>query len=370
MGEEILYTIAGLYLFSWLFQLFYYLYFMRLTPIKESNTENTPPLSVIICAKNEAQNLKQFIPLICKQDYKDFEVIVVNDCSTDDTEFELAQLKTQYKNLYYTSIPLSQQHHQGKKLAITLGIKAAKNEHLVFTDADCYPTSDQWLKEISSQFTEEKQIVIGYGRFEKKKSLFSLFLRYETFWHAVQYMGYALRGMPFMAVGRNMAYEKSLFLKNDVFKPYLNLASGDDDLFMRSCASKTNTAIQYTYNSQTVSIPPSNIGEWLNRKSRHLTTAPVYKAGVKLLLIFEPATRQIFWLLTLCSLFFPTFVSLTLALFIVRLAVMHVVLSKAAKAMGEKKIVWATILFDALIPMLIGSVWIINIFSAKKKKWK
>ena len=372
MENTTLYIIFGIYGFSWLFQMFYLLYFM-LKPSQfkpQEVKDDSKPLSVIICAKNEAQNLKAFIPDICQQDYPNFEVVVVNDCSTDDTEMVLAQLKTKYSNLYYTSIPLSRQHYEGKKLALTLGVKAAKNEHLIFTDADCRPVSDQWLKEFSSQFSDEKQIIIGHGRFEKKKTLFNLFLRYETFFNAVQYMGFALRGKPFMAVGRNMAYTKSLFTNNNVFKPYLNIASGDDDLFIRSCANKHNTTIQPVFNAQTESIAPANFAEWRDRKSRHLTTAPVYKTGIKSWLIGEALTRQIFWLLTLCSLFFPTFVPLTMALLMIRLCVLHIVLAKAANKMGENKLFWATILFDFVTPLLIGNVWVINIFSAKKKKWK
>lgn len=374
MEEKLFYILGGIYLFSWLFQMFYYLFFMLKTgsykPELKNNNDNNRPLSVIICAKNEARNLEQFLPTICTQDYPNYEVIVVNDSSSDDTEMTLAQLKTKYSNLYYTSIHSSQQFHRGKKLALTIGIKAANFEHLVFTDADCQPTTDQWLNEISSQFSDEKKIIIGHGRFIKNKSLFNLFLRYETFWNAVQYMGFSQRGLPFMAVGRNMAYTKSLFLEKDIFKPYLNIASGDDDLFMRACATKNNTSIQLNYNSQTESVPPSNMSEWLSRKSRHLTTAPKYKFSIKFWLITEALTRQIFWVLTLCSLFFPIFAPVTISLFIVRLVAMHLILAKAASKMGENKLYLATLLFDLITPMIVGYVWVINVFSAKKKKWK
>ncbi|MCG8582238.1 MAG: glycosyltransferase [Bacteroidales bacterium] len=371
MTETTLYTIIGLYAFSWLFQLFYHLYFMLKPALFVPEQKDIQkPVSVIICAKNEAENLKTFLPSVCQQKHQQFEVIVVNDCSTDDTEMVLAQLKTEFNNLYYTSIPLSKQHYQGKKLALTIGIKAANYEHLIFTDADCRPASKDWLTEISNQFNDEKQIVVGHGRYEKKKGFFNLFLRYETFFNTVQYMGFALRKKPFMAVGRNMAYTKSLFEKSDVFKHYLNIASGDDDLFMRRCATKQNTTIHTCYNSQTISVAPKNFNEWITRKSRHLTTAPLYKFGIKTWLITEAMTRQIFWILTLCSLFFPTFVPIAAGLFISRLLVLHIVLAKAANKMGENKLYWATILFDFITPVVIACVWFNNFISAKKKKWK
>lgn len=334
------------------------------------STETNKPLSVIICAKNEARNLEKHLPEICSLDYNNYEVIVVNDCSIDDTELVLAKLKQSYPNLYYTNIPANRKFFHGKKLALTIGIKAAKHEHLIFTDADCRPLSDQWLKEISSNFSDSKEIVIGHGRYAKHKTLFNLFLRYETFWHAVQYFGFALRGRPFMAVGRNLAYKKSLFVENNVFKPFLNIASGDDDLFIKTCATNKNTAIQINRNSQTESIPPKNISEWFERKSRHLTTAKKYRFGIKWWLFMEPFTRQIFWLLTLYLLFFPNFAPIGIALFVLRFIVVYLVLSKASGKMGENKLYLSAILFDFIIPTLIASVWVINIFSTKKNKWK
>ncbi|MCU4175248.1 glycosyltransferase [Marinilabiliaceae bacterium N1Y90] len=337
---------------------------------KIDSSSSDQALSVVICAKNEASNLKKHLPKILEQDYPDFQVVVVNDCSTDDTDMVLAHLKSKYEQLYYTNIPNDKKFYQGKKLALTLGVKAAKHERLILTDADCQPTSDKWLRHISASFVNEKEIVIGHGRFTKKTSLFNLFLRYETFWNAVQYMGFALRGLPFMAVGRNMAYNKSLFLKSDVFKRFLNVASGDDDLFMRSCATATNTAICIKPEAQTESIAPKNFSDWTTRKARHLTTAPHYTFKIKSLLFFEALTRQLFWGLTICSLFFPTFALIGLGLFIVKTAIQYIVLAKAAKKMGEEKLYLASLLFDAIIPIIIGSIWLINIFSGKNKKWK
>ncbi len=367
--EIIFISLLGL---SWVIQIFYYLWFMlKVAFVKPSVTSShKPALSVIICAKNEARNLKQFLPLILKQDYPEFEVVVVNDASSDDSDMILAELKKDYKNLYYTTIPENKQFYQGKKLALTLGVKAAKNEHLVFTDADCYPESDQWLKELSSEFTDSKEIVIGYGRFEKKKSLFNLFLRYETFFNTAQYMGFALRKKPFMAVGRNLAYKKSLFQKSNVFRQYLNIASGDDDLFIKECATESNTSVAISRYSQTISVPPADFGEWITRKSRHLTTSKHYKFKIKWWLTLEPLSRQIFWVLGICSLFFHIFVPVSLGLILSRIIVQYIVLAKAGKALSEEKLFISSLLFDAVIPLIIGSVWLQNIFSANKKKWK
>lgn len=363
--------IVAVLLLCWAFQMFYYLWFILKAANHKPTAEHkpdTPPVSVIICAQNEAANLSAHLPRILNQDYPNYEIIVVNDASSDDTEMVLAGFKEKHPNLYYTSIPSHKQFYQGKKLALNIGIKAAKNEHLVLTDADCYPESDQWLKQMTAAFDDTKEIVIGYGRFEKKKSLFNLFLRYETFFNTLQYMGFALRKKPFMAVGRNLAYKKSLFLRSNVFRNYLSIASGDDDLFIKACANKSNTAVIMNHDSQTSSIAPRNFKEWITRKSRHLTTSKHYNFQIKWWLIAEPLTRQLFWALVICSLFFHIFVAISLSLFVSRIVSQQIILAKASKEMNEGNLAWSNLLFDAIIPIIMGRVWFQNIFSAKK--WK
>lgn len=370
--HEILYSLIAIYLLSYVHQVFFYLRFMLKTASYQEPDlpAASKPVSVIICAHNEADNLKHYLPAVLNQNYPNFQVVVVNDCSTDDTEMVLAQLKKEHKHLYYTSIPTDKKFIHGKKLAITLGIKAAQHNQLIFTDADCEPASDKWLQEMANRFSSEKEIVVGHGRYYSRKSLLNLFIRYETFWNAVQYFGFTLIGRPFMAVGRNMAYKKELFEKSDVFRQHLMLASGDDDLLINACSTKQNTAIALHPDAQTYTEAPRSFSDWFNRKSRHLTTSPHYPAGIKWWLISEPATRQLFWLLTLCSLFFHTFALYSVMLFASRMILQYIILAKAARRMGEGKLYIATFLFDLITPMLVGTVWLVNVFSPNKTKWK
>lgn len=372
VNNDILYGLIGLFLFCYVFQVFFYLRFMLKTAtFNAPEIHNTSiPVSVIICAHNEADNLKRYLPSVLNQDYPNFQVVVVNDCSSDDTEMVLAQFKTNHDNLYYTTIPTDKKFIHGKKLAITLGVKAAQHQHLLFTDADCQPTSNRWLQLIANQFNEEKEIVIGHGRYHSEKSLVNLFTRFETFWNAVQYFGFTLRKQPFMAVGRNMAYKKGLFEKSEIFRRHLMLASGDDDLLINACATKNNTAIVLHPDGQTASSAPVSFRDWFYRKSRHLTTSPHYSASIKFWLIAEPITRQLFWLLTLCSLFFHTFALYSVAIFASRVILQYIILAKAAHRMGEGRLYLYAILMDVITPMLLGTVWIVNIFSPNKTKWK
>jgi cellulose synthase/poly-beta-1,6-N-acetylglucosamine synthase-like glycosyltransferase len=196
-------------------QLFYYLWFYLAVHMKRTGNTGTslPPVSVIICARNEAVNLENFLPSILGQDYPDYEVIVVNDCSEDNSYDILGQLIGRYPHLRVSNVNKDPKFTHNKKFAQFIGIKAAKNEILVFTDADCKPESKKWLQEIASAFDDKTDFVLGYGGYIKSKGLLNRYLRYDCAMIAMQYFGMAIRGVPYMGVGRNLAYRRSLFLE-------------------------------------------------------------------------------------------------------------------------------------------------------------
>ena len=372
MNQEVFYITITVFILSWIFQVVHYSYVMeafnRFVP--PDPNPSPPPVSVIICAKNESDNLKKFLPLIFKQNYKEFEVVVVNDCSTDDTDNVLAQFKKEHKNFYYTSIPVDKKFFHGKKLALSIGIKAARYDHLVLTDADCYPASDKWLQHMAGSFSNDKKIVLGYGRYEKRKGLLNLLIRYETFWNAVQYFGFSLTFKPFMGVGRNIAYEKQLFTDSSHFRNNLSIASGDDDLFLIEMAKPENTTICYSPESQTISLPSTTLRELRAQKSRHLTSSVYYPFFIKSWLFFEYLSCQILWLLTFCSIFFSILAPVFISLFVLHLIWKLHVLKKAGKKLETGRLFWALLPFDWFLPIWIGILWINNILRPNKNKWK
>jgi len=229
------------YAISWIIQLLYFLVFYIRIAFKinqKSATEKKEPVSVIICAQNEAENLKNNLPAILEQNYENFQVIVVNDCSTDNSQDILSEMMTRYPNLYVTRIDKDEKFSHGKKLALTVGIKAAKNEWLLFTDADCKPADKNWIASMASNFTEKTDIVLGYGGSIKSKGLLNRLIRFDNLFIALQYFTFARAGIPYMGVGRNLAYRKSLFFKARGFASHHHIISGDDDLFVNQNASK------------------------------------------------------------------------------------------------------------------------------------
>jgi len=188
-------------------------------------------ISVIICAKNEAEHLKSYLPFIVNQDYPNYEIILVNDGSTDSSLDIMEIYANKYHHVRVVDVEQNETFWGNKKYALTLGIKAANYEHLLLTDADCKPLSRYWIKQMSAYFGDGKKIVLGYGSYEKTSfSVLNKLIRYETMITAIQYFSYALIGIPYMGVGRNLAYKKEAFFENNGFVDHMDLLSGDDDL--------------------------------------------------------------------------------------------------------------------------------------------
>jgi len=363
--------LSGIFLTAFFTQLGYYLLvFLKLPLHKAENKRKTrKPVSVIICAKNEASNLEQFLPRVLEQDYPDFELIVVNDSSTDHTEELLAELAVKYPHLRFTSIPSNGKFLHGKKLAVTLGIKSAKHEHILLTDADCYPASDQWLQKMSSRFSREKKIILGYGRYERKKGMLNLLIRYETVFTAMQYLSYAIKGKPYMGVGRNLAYHKDLFFKHKGFASHYHISSGDDDLFVNEASNRENTATEFSPESHTISIPKSSLKTWIKQKKRHLSAGKHYSFSSRWQIAGELVSRILLYasLIALCVISPWYFVALLILAILLILKL--VVFKLNMRRLDEKFLLLLLLLFDPILPLILGVIWFSTIFETKYQPW-
>jgi len=354
-------------------QIFYYLWYYLAVSVyrHKAGTTEKKPVSVIICARNEAENLRKFLPSVLEQNYPDFEVIVVNDCSEDNTFEVLGTFLPAYPRLKISTISKDPHFTHNKKFAQFIGIKGATNEILLFTDSDCKAESANWIEGMSSHFNDETDFVLGYGGYLKKKGFLNRYIRYDTFTIALQYLGMAIRGVPYMGVGRNLSYRKSYFFEKKGYGSHAHVLSGDDDLFVNSNARKSNTRVEFRKEYHTRSMPCSTLKEWITQKKRHMTTAPYYKLRDKLLLIAEPLSRLLFYLsfAILVSLLF--FWKLALIIFGLRLVIQIVVLLLGQKKLNEPGLTIYSLFFDIFSPIINGIVFISNAGSRPgKNKWK
>lgn len=337
---------------------------------EKSPPESYPPVSVIICARDEEENLDKFLPLILEQDYSDFEVIVVNDSSSDNSDIVLKKLSQQYSNLRTTEIKKDEKFTHGKKLALTIGIKAAKNEHLLFTDADCFPETKQWIKEMMKNFDENTSIVLGYGGYKYYPTLLNSLIRFDTVSIALQYFSYALSGFPYMGVGRNLAYKKSLFFANKGFAGHYHVESGDDDIFINQTADKQNTKPELHPNAIIRSEPEKSWSEWFKQKRRHLTTAAFYKGKTKFRLGLEVFSRIFFYIFFVLSLiFFTKYYPYIIGIFLVRYIVHLIIYQNFMRRLNEKNLLIVTLFYDFWLPFFNFMGIMLNKIRTRNNKW-
>ena len=238
------------------------------------------PVSVIICAKNELDNLKRNLSVVLEQKYPVFEVVLMDDHSSDGTLKFVKELQKKYKHLKYYKASDSIKNKEGKKWALAEAVSMTLYEKLLLTDADCRPSSLSWIEIMSSHFTAKNEIVLGIGQYIPKGKWFDNLIQYETSITAFSYLGFALKNRAYMGVGRNLAYSKRIF-KPDYFEKE-NIASGDDDLFIQAAAKHDNTTICTEIKAQTLSESPSSYSDWISQKQRHFSTAFYYKPSVKI----------------------------------------------------------------------------------------
>ncbi|WP_115462106.1 glycosyltransferase [Winogradskyella aurantiaca] len=353
-------------------QMAFFLVFLLYYALKNTSDlkpGNTLPLSVIVCAKNEAQNLKTNIPLLLEQSYQNFELILVNDSSSDETLAIMEGFADINPNVKVVNVENVESFWGNKKYALTLGIKAATKSYLVFTDADCKPTSNRWLSHISGSFSKTKRIVLGYGSYQRYKgSLINALIRFETLLTAIQYFSYARIGLPYMGVGRNLAYHRDVFFENSGYMKHMDIMSGDDDLFVNSVATRTNVAIIDHPDSITVSKPKNNWKEWIAQKRRHVSTASYYKPIHQLVLGMFYTSQLMFILLSvlLLSFLFRWEIVLTLILFRFCLSILTYV--KSASKLNEHGITFLLPVLEVTLIISQFFIFIANLIS-KPKHW-
>ncbi len=246
---------------------------------KKKFQKNHPKVSVIICAKNEMENLQENLPHIVHQNYpNDFEIVLVNDASTDKTLNVIESFAAKFPYINIVNITGGNRKNlKGKKNALQAGISAAKYNYLILTDADCKPNSNNWLRLIANNYTNSIQLILGYGPYEYRRGLLNKCIQYETLMTACQYCSHFEWGIPYMGTGRNLSYTKEIFLKNEGFKNINQVKSGDDDLLVSKIANKKNTCLELHPDSFCYSKPPEKWKDWYHQKLRHISTSFHYK---------------------------------------------------------------------------------------------
>lgn len=264
------------------------------TPSKTSST--TEAVSIIVCAHNEVQNLKELIPILLNQQYPDYEVIIIDDRSTDETK----TIINTYPNLIYEFINRTPNQVNPKKYALKCGIEKANYDVILLTDADCRPNSEHWLYHMQQKLLPQTDIVLGLSPYQKQTSILNLLIQFETYYTSLQYLNATLWNIPYMAVGRNLMYRKHLF-DQKWWERFKSITGGDDDLLIGWKSNSKNTNICINIEAQVISLPKLTWKAWLRQKWRHLSVGTYYKPKIKLLLgllnFSQIGFHSLFWIL-------------------------------------------------------------------------
>lgn len=351
--------------------LYYWLIYSRVAFFKQKNefARTDQPVSVIVCARDEYYNLQENLPKLLQQDYPAFEVVVVNHGSEDDTQYLLRDMSVEYPNLKIVNVPQDLNFFTGKKFPLSIGIKSASHEILLFTDADCEPSSNQWVRKMAANFTGNTEIVLGYGAYAKQKGLLNMLIRFDTLRIAMNYLGFSKSGITYMGVGRNMAYRKSLFYRQNGFISHYRIPSGDDDLFINKAATSINTRIEIRKDTKTISKPKTHFSQWIRQKRRHMITGGLYKPSHKFLLGLFAVTQSLYWILSIglaIVWFMPIIVA---SIFALRLFSQLIVMHLNMKKLGEKGFLLMVPFFELTL-MLVSPILAITNWLSKPVKWR
>jgi glycosyltransferase involved in cell wall biosynthesis len=350
-------------------QLMYYIIvYGKIAFYKGNKKENKDILSVsvVLCVKDEAYNLEKHLPIILEQEYPNFEVVVVNDASTDETEYILKLLQEIYPNLSVVHLYENINKYLGKKYPLSLGIKSARNEIILLTDADTIPLGYNWISEMVKSFFDKKQIVLGFSRHQIKKGFLNSLIHYDSQVTAMNYLGLALIGKPYMGTGKNLAYSRKMFFKEGGFISQYNISVGDDDLFINKVATKQNTSVSINEKSINISSPKETFSEWILKKKKQYISRRYFQLKDKLTTLILPLTTLFLYTLAIISLIFGFPWEYVVLGLIIKFTIQIIYYYRSSKTLGTKKIAIFAPLFEILF-LFLNTIIQINTLMTKKR---
>lgn len=342
-------------------QLIYYVFiFVRVWFVKVSEKKPSPAVSLILSSKNQKKLLEKNLLHFINQDYPDFEIIVVNNASWDGTDEYLEQQELLYPNLKVVSNSYQENDRfsKGNKFAITLAVKAAANDLLLFADADCVPSSKKWLLEMVSHFSAEQKIVLANVKPFKRNGLFNVFLRFEAVYESLLRIGATKVGLPLLANRRNIAYHRNLFFSVNGFLSHLNMSSGEAELFVDEVRTSSNSTISLSKDTLVEYESRLSFSNWFSEKraffhvSKKLSTLP------KFFLAAHYLSMLLFYTLSIQLIMFSTSLELVLGLILIRLLMQYIVYWKLMEIMNERRLLLLLPFYEFVLMIVHGIVYI------------
>jgi glycosyltransferase involved in cell wall biosynthesis len=339
-------------------------------PLRPTAAPWQPPVSIILSARNEYRQLQKNLPTLLSQHYPEYEVIVVNDGSEDDTEILLASMQQSHPHLVFRTIMADEKFTHPKKIALGMGIKAARYDTLLFTDVDCFPAGDQWLAAMQQCFVEKKEVVIGHTRLANV----SRWIAADHFMRALHVMGKALLHKPYMGTNSNLAYCRKLFFDNKGFDMRVTGSLREDILFVNKTAGRNTTAVALGKDATTIGTLRYTAADWRRHRINEMHSLALCKRGPHFPALTENSLRLLFFVGMLAAgiAFWPDYVLLSVlaGMLFVRFVLQTVLLLRALKKLGEKNLLPMLWVWDIVHPVYYFSLIISSVRKKYKKTWR
>lgn len=355
-----------------LFQILYYLIvYGRVAFFKENKLTTdekqkyTPSVSVVMCVKDDAYNLEKKLPIILEQEYPNFEVVVVNDASKDETEYVLRVLQEIYPNLNVVNLYNNVNGFLGKKYPLSLGIKSAKNEIILLTESDTMPLNYNWITTMVKGFKQKKDIVLGFTNFEQKPTFLNTLMHYENLTSAMNYLGNAMLNNPFMGQGRNMAYKREFFFETGGFISQYNISVGDDDLFINKNANSKNTSVIINKESINLASPKEKREEWVIQKKKHFKSMYHFKLKDKIISTLMPFATLLIYVLVALSIVFQFPWQYAILPLVLKYTFQIIVYYKSSKTLATKQVAFLSPLLEVLFLFINTTIRFFTLFTKK-----
>ena len=320
------------------------------------------PVSIVLCARDAYEYLVEIVPALLEQNYPDFEVVIVNDCSDDETEEYLKDLARREPRVRPVQLKQHLNFFNGKKFPLSVGIKAAQNDLIVLTDCDCIPSTKEWLRSVVNCYGRDTEMVIGYSPYKRHKGFFNALIRFDALQNALLYLSAVLMGRPYMGIGKNLSYRKELFYRNKGFISHYTTPVGDDDLFVSQAATRHNTEALINAEDTIYTTPPSAFALWWRQRCARHSTVRRYNIASRLRLSLFYSSQLLFYvsfiaLLILSPAFVITggevfYIPILIIFFMLRYGSQLIVYRKASKRLGEKGLLPVLFLCDILFAFL------------------
>ncbi len=355
-----------------LFQiLYYFIVYGRVAFFKDNKLTTDdkqkyiPSVSVVMCVKDDAYNLEKKLPIILEQEYPNFEVVVVNDASKDETEYVLRVLQEIYPNLNVVNLYNNVNGFLGKKYPLSLGIKSAKNEIILLTESDTMPLNYNWITTMVKGFKQKKDIVLGFTNFEQKPTFLNTLMHYENLTSAMNYLGNAMLNNPFMGQGRNMAYKREFFFETGGFISQYNISVGEDDLFINKNANSKNTSVIINKESINLASPKEKREEWVIQKKKHFKSMYHFKLKDKIISTLMPFATLLIYVLVALSIVFQFPWQYAILPLVLKYTFQIIVYYKSSKTLATKQVAFLSPLLEVLFLFINTTIRFFTLFTKK-----